>query len=589
MKIKYHSIIFVLFALFSACQITDTVPKDAITDLNYWKKPDDLKLFANNLYTTLATTLTSPSATLDNQSDNVITGTQNTILFNTMAVPGSNGGWASGDWTNIRNCNYFLSHYQTVVGAQVDINQYLGEIQFFRATEYFYKVRRFGDLPWIDKDLTVTDSTYLMAARAPMKTIVDHIITDLTAAITNLKTPDLLDAGRINKYAAMQMLARVCLYEGTYLKYRNITGYQTYLTTAATTTDAIMATGKYDIVKATAPYIVTGYPLYYKQQFIQEDLTANKECIMPRIYTLGLLLHGLSRTVDQAGSGASKDFAEDFLCTDGLPIALSPLYQGDDSVQMEMTNRDPRMRNILDNKNLPYYLDGSKPITYPVTPVAVNKCPTGYMVSKFRDPVPAQNEANQSTSDWYYFRYAEVLLINAEAKAELGTIAQADLDKTINKLRSRLDEVGKFTMGTLTLNPPVDPLATVGGNPRYGYAVTPLIYEIRRERRIELAFEGFRWDDICRWNAGKLIENPKTMLGIVVNIGVVARYKLYNGGTDQFASRTLYTLTDWNSKTKTLLKVYTNTTRTWVDKLYLLPLPTTQLTLNPHLTQNPGW
>lgn len=588
MKIKYNSIIFVLLTLFSACQITDTVPKDAITDLNYWKKPDDLKLFANNLYTTLSTTLSSP-VTLDNQSDNVITGAQNIILFNTLAVPGSGGGWSSGDWTNIRNCNYFLSHYQTVVGAQVDINQYLGEIQFFRAVEYFYKVRRFGDVPWIDKNLNVTDSTYLLAARAPMKTIVDHIITDLTAAITNLKTPDLLDAGRINKYAAMQMLARVCLYEGTYLKYRNITDYQTYLTTAATTTDAIMATGKYDIVKATAQYMIPGYPLYYRQQFIQEDLTNNKECILPQIFTTGLLMQGLSRTTDESGLGASKDFIEDFLCTDGLPIALSPLYKGDDSTQMEMTNRDPRLRNMIDNKNLPYYLDGTKPIVYPVTPVTVSKCPTGYEIFKFRTPEPAQNEAIHSTKDWFLFRYAEVLLINAESKAELGTIQQADLDKTINKLRARMDEPGSFVMGTLTLSPPADPLATINGNPKYGYAVSPLIFEIRRERRIELAFEGFRWDDICRWKAGKLIENPKTMLGIVVNSGVVARYKLYNGGTDQFANRSLYTLTDWNGQTKTLLKVYTNTSRTWADKLYLTPLPTTQLTLNPHLTQNPGW
>jgi starch-binding outer membrane protein, SusD/RagB family len=256
---------------------------------------------------------------------------------------------------------------------------------------------------------------------------------------------------------------------------------------------------------------------------------------------------------------------------------------------MEMTNRDPRLRNMIDNKNMPYYLNGVVPISYPVTPVLVSTCPTGYMAFKFRDPTPAQNEANHCSYDWYVFRYAEVLLIYAEAKAELGTITQADLDNTINKLRARLDEPGNFTMGKLSLNPPVDPLATVSGNPRYGYAVSSLIYEIRRERRIELAFEGFRWDDIVRWNAGKLIENPKTMLGIVVNTDVSNRYKYYNGGTDQFKTRTLYTLTDWDGKTKTLLKVYSNTSRTWNDKLYLSPLPTDQLTLNTKLVQNPGW
>ncbi len=119
--------------------------------------------------------------------------------------------------------------------------------------------------------------------------------------------------------------------------------------------------------------------------------------------------------------------------------------------------------------------------------------------------------------------------------------------------------------------------------------VSPIIYEIRRERRIELAFEGFRWDDICRWNAGELIENPKTMLGIVVNDEVIDLYTKFNGGTNPFSSRMLYDLNDWDGKSKKLLQTYSNMNRTWDDKLYLDPLPTDQLTLNPNLEQNPGW
>jgi hypothetical protein len=182
-----------------------------------------------------------------------------------------------------------------------------------------------------------------------------------------------------------------------------------------------------------------------------------------------------------------------------------------------------------------------------------------------------------------------VLLTFAEAKAELGTLTQIDLDKSINKLRSRLDEPGMFTMGKLNINPETDPLSTINGLSRYGYTIAPIIYEIRRERRIELAFEGFRWDDICRWNAGRLIENPKTMLGLNVNDQVINRYKKYNGGSNPFNGRALYELTDWNGKSKKLLKIYSNMTRKWDDKLYLDPIPTDQLTLNPNLKQNPGW
>jgi hypothetical protein len=235
------------------------------------------------------------------------------------------------------------------------------------------------------------------------------------------------------------------------------------------------------------------------------------------------------------------------------------------------------------------YMKGTELVTYPVTPVAANVCPTGYMPSKYRDPLPIQNDANMTSDDWNIFRYAEVLLTFAEAKAELGTITQADINNSINLLRARLDEPGKFTMGRLSINPPADPNALINGQPRYGYVVSPLIYEIRRERRVELSFENRRWEDILRWKAGKLLENPKTMVGIVVNNDVIARYKFYNNGLDQFAGRALLNITDWDGKNKNLIQAYAIASRTWVDKLYFLPLPSDQLTLNTKLVQNSGW
>jgi starch-binding outer membrane protein, SusD/RagB family len=585
MKVKIFTIITLVFAMVSSCELTNLEPEDSITDFSYWKKVDDLKLFANSFYTTLS----APDGFLDNTSDNAVPNTPDSRLFNTMTVPGSGGGWSNSDWSNIRNLNYFLTHYNTVTGDETEINQYVGEIHFFRANEYFNKVRVFGDVPWIDKDLNITDDAYLNKARDPRKFVIDKIIADLDTAIADLNLPADVDAGRLHKFAALQMKARVCLYEGTWMKYRDITGWESYLQKAVDASEKIIKEGDYDIPRGEALYKFDDYPLYYKQQFIQEDLTANEECVLARIYKKDLLMHYLSRTVNESQWGASKDFIESFLCIDGQSIASSPLYLGDDSLQMEMTNRDPRLRNMIDNKNLPYYLDGADPISYPVTPVAVNTCPTGYMASKFRTPDPDQNEANHTTYDWYVFRYAEVLLIFAEAKAELGTITQTDIDNSINKLRARLDEPDNFTMGRLNINPPADPLALVDGKPRYGYDISPLLYEIRRERRIELAFEGFRWDDICRWKAGVLIENPKTMLGIEVNNEVIDRYKYFNGGSDQFATRTLYQLTDWDGKTKNLLQVYSDMTRTWDDKLYLNPIPADQRTLNPNLGQNPGW
>jgi len=416
--------------------------------------------------------------------------------------------------------------------------------------------------------------------------------------------PSSVELGRLHKYAAEQMLARVCLYEGTWMKYRNQSGWEEYLEKGVTASKDIMDNGGYSIYKPDAAYYFKDgdlvdsktntvankdYPLYYREQFIQEDLTTNPECVLPKIYRLDQLTHQLSRSVNESGSGVSKDLIDDFLCTDGKPIALSSLYKGDDSTAIEFQNRDPRLRNEIDNRFLPYYLNGTIPVSNYLSDIS-SSSPTGFMASKFRSPVPAQNEANQTTYDLYIFRYAEVLLIYAEAKAELGTITQGDLDISINKLRSRLDEpsLPDGKMARLTINPPTDPNATINGTPRYGYTISPLIYEIRRERRIELAFEGFRWDDIVRWKAGKLLENPNTVYGIVASDAVQKEYDNYFG-SKIFSGVNITTYDDWDG-TKKLIAPYTVSMRKWNDKLYLSPIPSDQILLSKgNMEQNPGW
>ncbi len=602
-KIKITFLIAGLAIMIASCtKVLDQKPEDSITDFNYWTTPEDLKLFCNNFYTSLYT----PSASADVQSDNCVPNSPNAWLYNQTVVPESGGGWSADDWSSIRNANYFLTHYKTVNGDQAEIDQYVGEIHFFRAYEYFQKVKTFGDVPWINKDLNVNDTSFLYKKRTDRKVVIDSILKDLDFAVSHLMDPDQLDLGRIHKYAALQFMARVALYEGTWMKYRNISGWEPYLEKADSAANEIMQSGIYAIEKPDAEYHYSAgdlvdaktnthaakdYPLHYKQQFIQEDLTENKECVLPKIYKLGVLTNNISRSVNESGIGVSKDLIESFLCVDGKPIALSPLYKGDDSATLEFQNRDPRLRNMIDNRFLPNYLNGTSLNSNFLTPVN-SDVPSGYMASKFRSPIPEQNEANHTTFDMYVFRYAEVLLIYAEAKAELGSITQSDLDQSINQLRARLDgpNLPGGKMARLTLNPPSDPNATtISGNPRYGYSIPPLIYEIRRERRVELAFEGFRWDDIVRWNAGALINNPKTVYGIVVNQDVKNNYHNYFN-SDVFGGIHTATISDWDGKTKKLVAPYTIPMRQWDDKLYLRPIPKDQITLsNGALTQNPGW
>lgn len=581
MKTKFYIGIILFLAVMQACDVTDRIPESMITDLNYWTKVEDLKLYSRSFYTTLTVPETGYP---DVQSDICVPSQKNSTLFDNRTVPTGSDGWSSGDWGNIRACNYFMTHYQTVQGDQTDINHYVGEIRFFRAREYFNKVKRFGDVPWYDVDLQTNDTELLYKGRDPRLSVVNHIIDDLKFAATNMKEPSLVSKGQLHKYVAYALLARVCLYEGTWMKYRGITGWETLLKEAANAAETIIDSGLYDIVKQNATYTMDkDHPLYYKSLFIQEDLVDNKECILPRIYLPDVLTHGISRPTSD---GLSKDFIESFLCKDGKPIALSDLYQGDASISLEMQNRDPRMYNLLDCCYNPSDLniDGSPKANEFIIPFTSDpKCATGYRSIKYRHPDPQQQVYMKGHFDLFIFRYAETLLIYAEAKAELGECTQEVLDKTVNKLRDRVD------MPHLTTEPSVDPMAIVNGNPCYGYEVKPLLYEIRRERKIELAFEDFRWDDICRWKAGKLVENPKTMLGMVLNADVIKQYTQNNGGVNPFEGVNKKTITDWNG-TKELLQPYDVATRTWNDRLYLDPLPMEQTTLNPNLLpQNPGW
>ncbi|MCC8153518.1 MAG: RagB/SusD family nutrient uptake outer membrane protein [Tannerellaceae bacterium] len=585
MKIKYFTLIAGLAGWMFSCDVTDIAPKYALTDASYWHNVSDLEIYANDLYTTLS----EPSAELDNVSDNFVTTNYSSFLFDEYIGP----SLASSDdsywkWETIRACNFFLNRYQAVVGSESEINQYVGEIRFFRAHDYFTKIKRYGDVPWYEKDLQTTDTEELYKARDSRGYVLGKIIEDLEYAITWLPEYGKQSMGRLTKDAARTLLARIYLNEGTHRKYHNYSDEYTaedLLRKAASTAKEIMDTGNYEIVKGSdagaSQDPLPEYPLYYCNQFVQEDLTSNKECILPRIYEQGLVYHRLGRSASESGNGLSKDFVESFLCLDGTPISVSNLYDeatSDETWEKEYRNRDPRLYQIIDNKSRPYKVVNGERQFNPYTNVDASGSVTGYPAVKFKSADPAQEEANQSTYDWFIFRYAEVLLIYAEAKAELGECTQAVLDESINLLRDRVDMVH------LTVNPVEDP------NPvNYGYTISSLLYEIRRERRIELIAEGFRFDDIIRWKAGKLFENPKTMMGLRVTDEVRSIYPENTfGGTD---GRPTIVYNGKEYLYPYVSKSLTDAGRQWSsdDKRYLYPIPTNELTLNPKLEQNDGW
>lgn len=586
MKLKLFLLITTATAssILTSCSYTDLSPLDSFTDESYWNTPSDLKLYANGLYGIIS----SPTATGDSQSDNFVSTNYNSFLFDEYLVPtqaSSGSGWY---WNDIRSCNYFLQRYKKAVGSEAEINKYVGEVRFFRSILYFSKIRMFGDVPWYDKDLNTSDTNELYKARDSRDMVLAKIIEDLEFAIENLPASGDEEKGRINKDAARTQLARVCLYYGTYKKYHKDNGTISsteLLTKAAALTNDIMQSGRYEIVKGTdagaAQSAYEGYPLYYSNQFIQEDLSGNKEAILCRYYTVGVLTHGIGRTAGGGGVGLTKDFVESFLMKDGTPIYnQNSNYQGDEDQNVEFANRDPRIYQIIDNEKKPYTVQNGERESH-VGNVNSNEGVTGYNCVKFRSPNTQQSEANNTFYDWFVYRYAEVLLIHAEAKAELDQCDQSVLDKTINLLRDRVE------MAHLTANPVADAKPI-----NYGYTLSNLLYEIRRERRIELIAENHRMDDLVRWNAMKLLENPKTMLGLKITPTIIETYQKQNvtfggeGGrpVTQFDGSTY--LYQYASS-----KALDDAGRKWsaTDRRWLYPLPTNELTLNKNLVQNPGW
>lgn len=553
---KKNYIIAVIFAVcFSSCNdaFLDRSPQD-LYDHTFWNNVNDLKTYVNSFYGALPEGLSSLD---DSNSDNQVPNNVSEFIWGHYALPAEGGGWGKDDWKNIRNVNYFLSRYNQAKGDEKEINKYVAEAKFFRAFFYIEKLYKFGDIPWVTTDLT-PDSEELYGKKEKRNIVARNIVEDLNFAIEWL--PEEAEAGRISRNAARHLKARLCLNEGTYYKYHTELGYgqdvDFFLTEAVKASKNVMDSKLCEIYNTGAP------DKDYYDLFVIEDKTKVKEIILGVDYEPSIRQHGISRYLAEAENGFSKDFVDSYLCIDGKPISISDKYEGDGTMKKESANRDPRFKqNILTN-DFPSFIsyDGVPTYIENESDFISRYCYTGYKSIKFFIPTAKAFEALGNTYDGIIYRYAETLLIYAEAKAELGTITQDDLDNSINLLRRRVGmpdlkcDVG-FT----------DP-----DWPDWGYTLSPILQEIRRERRVELVGEGLRFDDLRRWKAGHLLNNVMTYVGKKTD---AKHYAVVYPN---------YTTDDYTYKE--------GVSRKWNDKLYLYPIPTGELGRNPNLLpQNPGW
>lgn len=552
----------------------DRYPTDSINEGNFWNNENELKQYVNPFYESSVALIghrTAHEASLlvtgDNQSDNLVPLTYNIVAAGEHVVPATGGGWS---WNLVRAYNYFLVRYNQTPIEQSVKDKYAAEVKLFKAFEYFDKVKRFGDVPWLSRDLS-TDSEELYAPRDSRTLVMDSVLADLDWAIAKLPAKGEEEPNRFNRDAALAAKARICLHEGTFRKYHGIEGAQKFLEEALEASGILINEGHYQVYN-------TGNPESdYGTVFSSLDLSGNSEIIMYRKYDVDLLGTRTVQHIQDNGFGthASKSLVDTYLCDDGLPIAMSARFQGHDSIQAEMTNRDPRLTQTICYPRTKIQAGFPGP-AIPGTDFASSSLssgvgPTGYQILKYWVDDPQEYLRIQNgILDAPLFRYGEVLLIHAEAAAELGVCDQAMLDKTINVLR---DRAGMPAMVKADVENWINDANYVLDYPGITSA---LINEIRRERRVELAIENFRYDDMMRWKAGKLFEQRVLGMKFVQSV-----YPEVVVGKDIYL--------DENGFIWPYAKSLPNGRTFDEEKHYYFPLPTEELVLNSNLKQNPKW
>lgn len=581
-KIIYKYIVGLLlggFFMLSSCtrDFLDQLPLDNISEFQYWNTPADAELYANSFYLAYES-----SGIFGNglwgvaESDDFERVQYSNLFAGTRLIPSSGGGW---DFSNIRKVNYFLENYQKIEGSFDEYKQYVGEAYYFRAYHYFKFVQTFGDFPIYEKTLNM-DSEELFAPRNPRQEVIDFVIKDLDKAIEYMNSGSVEGGTRVNKEVAQLFKSKVCLYEGTWEKYHNGTVFgvsnpktKEYLTMAASSAMEVI-NSDYHLYK-------TGdYKNDYFNLFNQIDYSSNPEVLLWIKYDddLGLShLHQRALTIYGNGGGLTKNLVEDYLCSDGLPIAISPLYKGDNTMVDVKANRDQRLVQTVWGTGEPIQILGADTILKWIkAPFIADEsgltCVGGYQQKKGAQPDKGlflTSEDTRSEVGYVIYRFAEVLLNYAEAKAELGSISQNDIDMTINKLRDRV-------------NMPHLIIDNIAEDPNWLYPdLSPLINEIRRERRVEFALENsqenFRINDIMRWGVADKM-NGRRPRGIKFDVDLYNEMKV---GVDIYLDENGYI----DPHQKSLPAGYNFNP----NRDYLSPIPTIELNLNSNLIQNPGW
>ena len=572
-KINIIYITATIVALASCNDFLDKGPLDTFTNDNFWTNESNVTGYANTFYQDFLGYGNAGGTGLfyfRTLSDDQAGGSFADWTF--QNVPASSTNWRDG-WIEIRRANILLENVDKVNMSDEAKNHWKGVGRLMRAWHSYQLVRTYGDIPWVDKSLDITDEGYLYGARQSRDLVMDNVLEDLNFACENMY--DNTSKTKLNKNVAYAMKAEITLFEGTFRKYRKTEDGQS-------APDQAGATKFLNETKNAASFLMNrSFTLNssYQGNYNSVNLATNPEMIFYKAYKQNVLHHSLIAYISSSTqlSGMSKNAFESYLFTDGKPLALTTLDKSDAAVMKIGTktvgsNVVPdtvmSIKGLLDvrDKRLSQTIDTAlcyvgRGFTRFGTGISMTSS-TGYGVNKYDNKSLDNMYRNQTSANFTHapiFWLSVVYLQYAEACAELGNITQSDLDNSINKLRTRAG------IPNLSIN--------VGySDPANNMGVSDLIWEVRRERRNELMFDNWaRYWDLIRWHQLDKLDSslhPDILMGAnIVN-------DPYNHVVDKVGN-----YIDGTKKK----------TRQFNAKHYWYPIPSDQISLNPQLEQNQGW
>lgn len=594
-NIKNIFILFIIsFAAVSCGKFLDTEPVNKVPADDYFKNERELEIYANGLlesYTPGATSI----ALGDKYSDLVATKTSEDFYRPGVYDPSKPGNWG---WGSVRRANILISGVaanQSLLPVDA-YKHYMGVGHFWRAWFHLGHVRGRSDVPWIDRVLDVKD-TLLFSGRQDREFVMHKILEDINFAVENCSSSEKYKFV-INKWVALAFKARLCLYEGTYRKYHTVNPstnkpwnnkYETseaFLREAVSACEALMESGVFSLNPD------------FHENFVTSDLTQNMEMIWFREYIGGEIniLHDVtwrynSNTYDQKVT-PTKDLVRMFLNADGTYVTNDKV-----SLTQELLNRDSRLCWTVNHEGWTYRANDGKIKLKPHDCTFGN---TGYTFIKWNQEIQENYSKARCDNSIPIFRYAEVLLNYAEAKAELGEMNESIWASTVAELRKRSGITGNLSMPVAA-----DPwlLAYYDIHPENTAYLTPVILEIRRERVTEMILEDLRVEDLKRWRClEKIVERGTENAGwkgIWVTAEEVKNGIIFNGSKFTFSKAEIgqnnykYGNSD-KDQNITLSEgsygymIY-HYKLEWKDRNYVYPISLADLTLNPKLGQNYGW